>query len=123
VLLGALVVGGAASLVMPLMPGVPGLVGASLLLGGAVATTSAMVFSLLATEVAPERRSATLNLVYLPLYLAGIVGPAAGSAVAAAVGVPGPFVVGGTVFLLGAFAIARRRGRPAERSTVEVAPG
>lgn len=123
VLLGALVVGGAASLVMPLMPGVPGLVGASLLLGGAVATTSAMVFSLLATEVAPERRSATLNLVYLPLYLAGIVGPAAGSAVAAAVGVPGPFVVGGTVFLLGAFAIARRRSRPAERSRVEVAPG
>lgn len=123
VLLGALVMGGVASLLMPLMPGVPGLVGASLLLGGAVATTSAMIFSLLATEVPSERRSATLNLVYLPLYLAGIVGPAAGSAVAAAVGVPGPFVAGGTVFLLGAFAIGRRRGRPAERVAVEAAPG
>jgi MFS family permease len=108
VLLGALVLGGVASAVMPLMPGVPGLVVASLLLGTAVATTGAMVFSLLATEVPPERRSATLNLVYLPLYLAGIVGPATGSAVAAAVGLPGPFVVGGAVFLLGAIAIARR---------------
>jgi MFS family permease len=77
-----------------------------------------MIFSLLATEVPPERRSATLNLVYLPLYLAGVVGPATGSAVAAAVGLSGPFVVGGTVFLVGAFAIARRRGRPPEREAV-----
>ncbi len=46
-----------------------------MLLGAAVATTGAMVFSLLATEVPPERRSATLNLVYLPLYIAGIIGP------------------------------------------------
>ena len=123
VLLGALALGGAASLAMPLMPGVPGMVLASLVLGAAVATTGAMVFSLLATEVPPERRSATLNLVYLPLYVAGIVGPATGSAVAAAVGLPGPFVVGGAVFLLGAFAIARRRGRPSEREAVEGSAG
>jgi MFS family permease len=109
VLLGALALGGLASLAMPLVPGVPGLAVASLLLGAAVATTGAMIFSLLATEVPPERRSATLNLVYLPLYLAGIVGPAAGSAVAVAAGLPGPFVLGGTVFLIGAVAIARRR--------------
>ena len=57
-------------------------------LGAATATVSAMVFGLLATEVPAERRSATLNLVYLPLYAAGIVGPAIGAAVAATVGVP-----------------------------------
>jgi MFS family permease len=122
VLLGALTLGGVASLAMPLMPGVPGLIVASLLLGAAVATTSAMVFSLLATEVPPERRSATLNLVYLPLYLAGIVGPATGSLVGSAVGLQGPFVVGGTVFLIGAVAISRRRGAPsAAPEAVEVA--
>ena len=56
--------------------------------GAAVATVGAMVFSLLATEVPPERRSATLNLVYLPLYVAGIIGPAMGAAVASAPVVP-----------------------------------
>ena len=120
VLLGALTLGGLASLAMPQMPGVPGLVVVSLLLGAAVATMSAMVFSLLATEVPPERRSATLNLVYLPLYLAGIIGPATGSVVAATVGLSGPFAVGGVVFLIGAVAISRRRGRPQEREAVEI---
>ena len=38
------------------------------------ATVAPMVFALLGTEVPPERRSQTLNLVYLPLYLGGIVG-------------------------------------------------
>jgi MFS family permease len=116
VLLAALALGGLASLAMPIVPGVPGLAVASLLLGAAVATTGAMIFSLLATEVPPERRSATLNLVYLPLYLAGIVGPAAGSAVAVAAGLPGPFVLGGAVFLLGAIAIARRHRAAAAES-------
>jgi MFS family permease len=45
------------------------------------ATIGAMVSGLLATEVPAERRSATLNLVFLPLYLGGIVGPALGSTV------------------------------------------
>ena len=40
---------------------------------------------MLGTEVARERRSQTLNLVYLPLYFAGIVGPAVGSVVATGV--------------------------------------
>ena len=38
----------------------------------------------------PERRSATLNLVYLPLYAAGIIGPALGAIVVASVGLDGP---------------------------------
>ena len=48
------------------------------------AIISSMVSSLLATEVPPERRSATLNLIYLPLYLGGIAGPAIGANVVGA---------------------------------------
>ena len=67
------------------------------------------VFALLATEVPPERRSTTLNLVYMPLYAAGIIGPTLGAGVAAVVGISGPFILGGAVFLAGAAAIALRR--------------
>jgi MFS family permease len=118
VLLSALVTGGVASLLMPAAPELWLLAGASVLLGAAVATTGAMVFSLLATEVPPERRSATLNLVYLPLYVAGIVGPAVGSAVAAATGPGGPFIAGGIVFLAGAVAVGLRRGRSGRQPVV-----
>ena len=82
VLVVALACGGVASLLMPLMPGVRdprascGRAGS-----GGCHDTSAMVFALLATKVPPERRRATLNLVYLPLYLAGIVGPTLGAGV------------------------------------------
>jgi len=120
VLLAALAVGAVASLLMPFMPAVIALAGASVLLGGAVATVGAMVFSLLATEVPPDRRSATLNLVYLPLYVAGIVGPATGSVLAATVGLAGPYLAGGAVFVLGAVVILRHQVRavgPAERAT------
>ena len=72
-----------------------------------------MVMSLLATEVPAERRSATLNLVYLPLYIAGIIGPAVGSGLATAAGPGGPFIAGGVVFLGGALFIGLRRGRTA----------
>ena len=107
VLLVALAAGAVASLLMPFMPHLVGLAAASLLLGAAVAIVGAMVFSLLATEVPPERRSATLNLVYLPLYLAGVVGPATGSALATTVGLAGPYLAGCAVFVLGAVVIAR----------------
>jgi MFS family permease len=68
-----------------------------------------MIFGLLATDVAPDRRSATLNLVYLPLYAAGIVGPALGAIVVAQVGLDGPFFLGAAIFLVGAATMARRR--------------
>ncbi len=122
VLIGALAIGALASLLLPFMPGVPAMAGVSVLLGTATATTSAMVFSMLATEVPPERRSATLNLVYLPLYIAGIIGPATGSALAAAAGVDGPFLLGAVVFLAGAFAIWRQR-RGDARDAREAAAG
>ena len=67
-----------------------------------------MIFSLLATEVPPEQRSATLNLVYVPLYAAGVVGPATGAAVVSVAGVDGPFWLGAVVFLVGAVVVALR---------------
>ena len=67
-----------------------------------------MVFSLLATEVPPERRSQTLNLVYLPLYAAGIIGPAVGGALAGPFGAGAPFWAGAVVFLVGAIVVALR---------------
>ncbi len=109
VLVLSLVLGGVSSLLMPGMPGLGALAAVAVLLGAAVAAIGAMVFSLLATEVPPERRSATLNLVYLPLYIAGIAGPAMGGALATTTGVGGPFVAGGVVFLVGAAAVALRR--------------
>jgi predicted MFS family arabinose efflux permease len=75
-----------------------------------------MMFGLIATEAAPERRSATLNLVLLPLYVAGIIGPSLGAAVSAVSGVSGIFPAAGVVFLLGGLAMTgvirnRRRSR------------
>ncbi len=59
-----------------------------------------MVFGLLATEVPAERRSATLNLVYLPLYAAGIIGPILG-AIVVGFGIWAPFAAASLVFIDG----------------------
>lgn len=109
VLVTALAGGCLVLLTMTLVGTIPGLAVLSVGLAACTATIAAMVFSLLATEVPVERRSATLNLVYLPLYAAGIIGPALGALVAASVGVHGPFLLGSAVFAIGAVAIARRR--------------
>ena len=108
VLVAALAGAGVVLLLMPFVPSVASLALLAVVLGTATATVSAMVFGLLALEVPPERRSATLNLVYLPLYAAGIIGPAIGAGVASVGGASGPFIVGGAIFLLGAVAIAVR---------------
>lgn len=117
VLVWSLVAGGVASALMPAMPTLALLAAAATVLGAAFATTGAMVFSLLATEVPSERRSATLNLVYLPLYVSGIIGPALGATVAAVAGPGSPFVAGAMVFFAGAAVIALRgRGGPTRPS-------
>jgi DHA1 family multidrug resistance protein-like MFS transporter len=108
VLIGALIGGAAALLAVTVAPALGVLALAFLAFAAFNGTVGAMVFGLLATEVPPERRSATLNLVYLPLYAAGIVGPAIGAGVAAAVGLDGPFLVGAAVFLVGAVVVALR---------------
>jgi AAHS family benzoate transporter-like MFS transporter len=119
VLVPALGLGGVALLLMPFAPGVSGLAILAVAFAAATSTVSAMVFGLLATDVPPERRSTTLNLVYLPLYAAGIVGPALGAAVVLLGGVPAPFLLGALVFFAGAVVIAarasRRAGTTAER--------
>jgi len=110
VLIVALVAGGIALGLMPAVApvlGVPGLAVFAIAASAAIATTSSMVFSLLATEVPAARRSQTLSLVYMPLYAAGIIGPAIGGVVSSQAGLGAPFVLGGFVFLVGALVVIR----------------
>ncbi len=111
VLVGALAAGGTVLIAMPFVSSVPALAGLAVVSGAATATVSAMVFGLLAIDVPPERRSATLNLVYLPLYAAGIVGPAVGAGVVMVTGLTGPFLVAAAIFIAGAVVIAVRPSR------------
>ena len=111
VLVGALLGGAVALALMPAAPTVPLLALDALLYAAASAAVGAMIFGVLATEVPPERRSTTLNLVYLPLYAAGIVGPATGAVAAQAGGLAGPFAIGALVSLAGALAVAVQRRR------------
>ena len=113
VLIGALAGGGVALALIPLAGMVGGLVPLAIIavfFAASSSSISAMVFGLLSVEVASERRSQTLNLIYLPLYAAGIVGPAIGSLVVK-LGLPAPFFVGSVVLLLGALGVVRRRSR------------
>jgi DHA1 family tetracycline resistance protein-like MFS transporter len=92
---------------------------------------AAMISGLLATEAPAERRSATLNLIYLPLYIGGIAGPTIGAGVVTA-GTPAVFIVAAGV-LAGATVLAavfaRRTGgrssadlRAAEHAASAAAP-
>jgi MFS family permease len=108
VLLVSLVVGGLALLSVPLVSAIPPLALAALLFSAANGLVGAMVVSLLATEVPEDRRSQTLNLVYLPLYGARVLGPLLGSAVSAVAGPTGPYWIGAAVFLVGAVVVALR---------------
>jgi MFS family permease len=122
VLLGSLFVGGFALAAVPLIDAILPLALAILGFTAANGLVGAMVFSLLATEVPTERRSQTLNLVYLPLYAAGIVGPLAGGAVSAVAGPTGPFWAGAAVFLVGAVVVALRVRPPRPASDPAVQP-
>jgi MFS transporter, DHA1 family, multidrug resistance protein len=107
--------------VMPLVGSVAALAWLAVGLGAATATVSSMIFGLLATELPADRRSAALNLVYLPLYAAGIIGPAVGAVVASLSGVHGLFIAGSAVFLLGALTIwARRGGQPGTSGDADI---
>ncbi len=97
--------GGALALVlMPAMPTVGALALVAVGWSACVAAVTAMVFGLLAVEVPSERRSATLNLVYLPLYVAGIVGPSIGAALVGG-GLGTVFEAAGALLALGAAAV------------------
>ncbi len=109
--------GGLALLLMPAMPTVGALAIVVVGWSACVAAVSAMVFGLLAVEVSAERRSATLNLVYLPLYVAGIVGPSIGAALVGS-GLATVFAAGGGLLAAGSVAVGvplllgRRAGSP-----------
>ena len=111
----SLIAGGVAVSLMPLATGVLVLAGLAALYAVFQATINAMMFGLVATEAPPERRSATLNLVLLPLYVAGILGPSTGAGVAALTGVGGVFPAAGIVFGIGGLAIAGILGRVRRR--------
>ncbi len=108
VLVAALLGGSVAAFLMPIVGSVGALALVAVAVAAFSAAISAMVFGLLALEVPAERRSATLNLVYLPLYVAGIVGPTLGAIVVQA-GLWAPFWLGAAVYLLGAIVLASRR--------------
>jgi DHA1 family multidrug resistance protein-like MFS transporter len=62
--------------------------------------SGAMVFALFSTRIPESHRSTALNLVYLPLYLGGIVGPAVGSGLTR-IGLFGPFLGAAVLFIVG----------------------
>jgi MFS family permease len=101
VLAASLLGAGTTLLLMPLAPTVAILAGIGVVYSALQASTQAMVFGLVAVEVAPERRSATLNLILLPLYVAGIIGPTLGAVAAGIGGIQAPFYAAGAVFLVG----------------------
>jgi DHA1 family multidrug resistance protein-like MFS transporter len=104
--------GGALALaLLPWLPSLPLLALAALVFVAFNGIIGPMVFSMLATDVPAERRSATLNLVYLPLYAAGIVGPTTGAVTAGAFGVPGPFMLAAAILGLSATLILASRRR------------
>jgi MFS family permease len=99
---------------LPLAPSVAWLAVSYSLAVAFMAVVGAMVSGLLANEVPSERRSATLNLIYLPLYIGGITGPAIGASVVTA-GLRSVFYVAAAV-VVGALVVAvafARRGVPA----------
>ncbi|HEY7828661.1 MAG TPA: MFS transporter, partial [Candidatus Limnocylindrales bacterium] len=113
VLVAGLLVGGVCAGLLPGLLSVGALAAGVLVFSASYAVIAAMVFGLLATEVPEERRSATLNLVYLPLYAAGIVGPLVG-AIVVGIGIWAPFAVAAIVFIAGGTAVAlanARRGK------------
>ena len=109
-------------LTMGLAPTIAAIAVAATLQTAFQAGVASMVSGLLAVEVPSERRSATLNLIYLPLYFGGIAGPVIASSLYSSgldlvFGVAGGVLVGATVMSL---FFARRVGpavvpQPAER--------
>jgi MFS family permease len=79
VLAAATVVSGASLAFMTLAPNLVWLTAGAVVFGAGIASGNSMVFALLATIVPEGSRSATLNLAYVPLYIAGIIGGSLGA--------------------------------------------
>jgi MFS family permease len=125
VLAGSIAGAAVAFAILPVAPDVAVLAVAYSLAVACLAVVGAMVTGLLASEVPADRRSATLNLIYLPLYAGGIAGPAIGATVVSA-GLRAVFVVAAVVMvgaLLLAIAFARRAVGPTPDDTPAAEPG
>lgn len=64
----------------------------------------AMIFALFSTRIPESHRTTAMNLVYLPLYVGGIIGPSVASGLTH-VGLFGPFLGAATMFLVGIIVI------------------
>lgn len=74
----------------------------------------AMVFALFSTRIPASHRMTAMNLVYLPLYIGGIVGPSIASGLTH-IGLFGPFLGAAVLFLIGVVVtITQRRGLQTE---------
>jgi len=69
---------------LPSMPSLATLALAIALFGGCLSAFIALVYALLATLVPEDRRSATLNLAFVPFYVGSILGPFLGAFVVGA---------------------------------------
>ncbi len=106
VLVGALLLDGLSIAPMPFAGTLPLLAVLGFVYAASYAAVQAMVFALVATEAPPDRRSATLNLVLLPLYVAGIVGPSLAAGLAATAGLSVLYPVAGGIMALSALVLA-----------------
>jgi MFS transporter, DHA1 family, multidrug resistance protein len=84
----------------------------AVLFGAGRSAAQAMLFALLATRTPREGRAATLNLVYVPLYLGGLVGPALAATIVG-LGLAPIFLVGAAAYVLALLLTLRRMGGPA----------
>ncbi len=73
----------------------------------AVSIGGAMIFALFSTRIPESHRNTALNLVYLPMYLGGIVGPLMASGLIR-FGVAGPFGGAALASLVGWWVIVRK---------------
>ncbi len=71
---------------------------------------SAMIFALFSTKIPISHRSTAMNLIYLPLYIGGIIGPAIASFLVS-FSITLPFVAASISFLIALLLIATQRSR------------
>lgn len=119
VLVGTLLIGGVSVTVMPLAPSVVLLAAASAVFAATNAGVQAMVFALVAVETPSDRRSATLNLVLLPLYVAGIIGPSLAAGFAALAGVAAIYPIAGGIMVATGLVLAGALRRQAGSGTAQ----
>ena len=112
VLIASLLGGGVMFAAIPAATTLPWRAATTALAVASTASATAMVFSLLAVEIPSERRSATLNLAFVPVYLAGLVAPTIGALIVTA-GLQTVFYAAAVVASMGAALELARPLQPA----------